>query len=435
MPSEQGGATAETTPFGDRRQSTGPERHADSSSHTDTLPSLGDRLVAIAPRERAGPRSANRLEYQRHWALIELLARHERGDDYCVLFEHHDDVLFLDQADAPSRIEFFQVKTSDRDWTVNALIAVALPESSPDSPEPSQTAPTRPRSLSIVGKLHDHWINYGEAVHRLTFVSNRPLGRSCRLAASVDRNRLCVSEFGSADWNKLVEAMRAEHGDREHEEGLRRLHVLRTEIPIGEGGAREQSLGRLATFLERVAPGRRFPTVALHRTVMSELERRNTFEGVHQTYPDLLATQGLSKAQFSEMLHRAGLTDDPAQGWADLRASLTQEGWPFLRLRDIHDAWLAYEVDRMDGTDARLQQQRRRVRAELASRVPGYGGTIDGLVAQIRTACATSEPRVPDIGQTDDYATAMILLELITHDHPSDGAVQTPHSRSAEEAA
>jgi hypothetical protein len=370
-----------------------------------------------------------------------LLARHERGDDYCVVFEHHDDVLFLDNADAPTRIEFFQVKTHDRDWTVTALIA--RPRRSPAAPVAAGgSGPANQTSgqadvteLSIIGKLYDNWLKYGDDAHALTLVTNRPVGASCRLVTGTDRNRFCATALEAEDWEKLVEAIRAEHGESAGTGGLGRLHVVRTEIPIGEGRASVHSLGELAAFLDRLAPGRRIPVAALHRAIMSELARRNTFEGVHRTYPDLLAHQGLSRAEFDNMLRRAGITDDPEAAWSDVRTQLVQERWPFLRLRDLHTAWVAYEVDRMDGTNAHLQQQRRRVRDELARRTPGYTGALADLVTVVRAACRTGDGAVPAAGQTDEYVTAMILLELMTRDPADDHPVQAAHPRSPEEAA
>ena len=85
--------------------------------------SLKDLLVTTKPRETSGPRSANRFDFQKSWALCRLLELHKSGKDYLIVFDYHDDVLVLDSCGDPNRIDFYQIKTKQSGhWTRRDLI-------------------------------------------------------------------------------------------------------------------------------------------------------------------------------------------------------------------------------------------------------------------------------------------------------------------------
>ncbi|MEH2489794.1 dsDNA nuclease domain-containing protein [Bradyrhizobium sp. AZCC 2230] len=74
--------------------------------------SLLEALVEKPQRETSGSDTSARFDYQKGWAFCQMLRRHMEQADYLVAFEFHDDVVFLTPSAAPTRAEFFQVKTS-----------------------------------------------------------------------------------------------------------------------------------------------------------------------------------------------------------------------------------------------------------------------------------------------------------------------------------
>ena len=51
-----------------------------------------------------------------------MLRLHEGPDDYCVLFDVHDDIVSLNHPTAPTSAKFYQVKTKTTGtWTAEAL--------------------------------------------------------------------------------------------------------------------------------------------------------------------------------------------------------------------------------------------------------------------------------------------------------------------------
>ena len=71
-------------------------------------------------------------DFQKDWAVCQLLELHETGDDYALVVERHDDVVVLDSPTEPRRADFTQVKTKDSgNWTVTQLLRVEKSKAAP----------------------------------------------------------------------------------------------------------------------------------------------------------------------------------------------------------------------------------------------------------------------------------------------------------------
>jgi hypothetical protein len=76
---------------------------------------LKDTFLTVTPRENAGARSSDRSDYQKDWALCQLLRLHGSGSDYLIVFDLHDDILIFDSEANPTLISFYQSKRRLRD--------------------------------------------------------------------------------------------------------------------------------------------------------------------------------------------------------------------------------------------------------------------------------------------------------------------------------
>jgi len=84
---------------------------------------LKTRLLNTPPRDLSGATASDRFAYQRTWALCHLLELHISGQDYVVIFDHHEDVSVLDAEEQPTSLKGYQIKTKDNGgFTVNALL-------------------------------------------------------------------------------------------------------------------------------------------------------------------------------------------------------------------------------------------------------------------------------------------------------------------------
>jgi hypothetical protein len=111
------------------------------------------------PREKSGPRTSSRFEFQANFSILKILDLHESGNDYRVLFDHFDDLTILNSSDVPTRIQFYQVKGRDsgKHWTIKQLV------------KEEQTG-TPPRS--IIGKMYENVSSFPAEVEYAAFASN-----------------------------------------------------------------------------------------------------------------------------------------------------------------------------------------------------------------------------------------------------------------------
>jgi hypothetical protein len=100
--------------------------------------------LTIEPQqERGGEIALEGFMFQACWAIYEYLTKLDDNDEYTVVFEYHDDVLFIDSHTSPSSIDFTQVKKSSKKWTIDSL----------SKPKGKQT-------LSILAKLYTHILKF-----------------------------------------------------------------------------------------------------------------------------------------------------------------------------------------------------------------------------------------------------------------------------------
>jgi len=116
---------------------------------------LSEALIHIPQDERGGEIAIRGFEYQRCWAIDELLNRHKKNESYVFIPEYHDDVLILDSSISPTKATFAQVKTKNSHWTINPLITS-----------------TSNDKLSFISKLFKHKYDFSSYNVDLMFVSN-----------------------------------------------------------------------------------------------------------------------------------------------------------------------------------------------------------------------------------------------------------------------
>jgi hypothetical protein len=123
----------------------------------------GSSSLAQQPRETSGARSANRFTFQKNWTLCHLLDLHKAGTPYVVVCEYHDDVAVLD-ADPPTSVHFYQVKSSASRWTLARMIKRAKGK--------GEAKREGEDKGSILGKMYSHRKDHAALVASTNFVSN-----------------------------------------------------------------------------------------------------------------------------------------------------------------------------------------------------------------------------------------------------------------------
>lgn len=144
---------------------------------------LSEALVTVPQAERGGEIAIRGFEYQRYWAIDELLKRHTKNESYVFIPEYHDDILILDSAQTPKEASFVQVKTRDKKWTLTPLIKA-----------------TEKDKLSYISKLYKHKQDFTNHSVSLMFITNAQFSFH-------DKYHFCADDLSDGLKTKIIDSI------------------------------------------------------------------------------------------------------------------------------------------------------------------------------------------------------------------------------------
>jgi hypothetical protein len=339
---------------------------------------------------------------------------HASPSDYLLVLEFHDDVLVLEPSGEPLHADFFQVKTKrEGQWKQRELLSTkaAKPRAVRRKParrkgqrsEPPSSAPEQADEASIsdaerrsiLGKLLDHSRRFPLHVRTLNVVSNVTF--DLELAAPPeckDRQQICLAELSEKASAKLKADLCKELGLTDSPP-FARMFLHATGISLTEHEA--YGAGKLAEFLEKLHPQKRFRSNALFRNLVAEVSRRAGAEWKPSTYGDVLS-KGISRSDFADWIVNA-VRDDPEERLSAVRERLNSEHVDIKAWVVLERAWRTYLVRRMDYADTTFQEFVERVAA--ATQDAWDAGQFAGLLGLV----AAAEKRF-----VDDYGEPLVPL-------------------------
>jgi hypothetical protein len=301
---------------------------------------LKSRLIQAPPRDLSGPLASDRFTYQQTWALCHLLELHESGNDYVVIFDHHEDVSTLDSEDQPTILIGYQIKTKDPGrYTVQALLKREKGAGNPPSLLPS-----------ILGKLFDLKVRFPTEVRLLAIVSNTSVSVRLKSDGKVhyDQELTKFSELDIATQDAIVLALQKELGlpEKPVVDGL--LEFRKADLPIK--GHDTHGTGKLAEFLQRLFPKKEFRVMPLFRALLSEVVSKNNNLDPNHNYDDFLKHKALSRRRFTEVLEQAGVSHRKVD-LLEVSQRLNSEEAPLPIVSGIRREWDSVLLDRLAKRD------------------------------------------------------------------------------------
>lgn len=362
--------------------------------------SLKDLIVTTKPRETSGPRSANRFDFQKSWALCQLLELHQSGSDYLIVFDYHDDILVLDSSFDPTRIDFFQIKTKQSGhWTRTALIAREKGKDGVELP-------------SILGKLTHNKIQFPNHTGRLTFVSTQ--GFKLKLDGEDKESVLQYVTLEKLDANELeliLNAIKHEHSLTDHLDCKSCTHLAETTLSLGDHTT--HAMGKLGDFIEKLYPGEKVALSAIYRALCDEIKRKTNVEQLPADFTELVSHRSISRQAFEQMLQDVKPSTKFDTAIKEAIERLQHENIPFDEVRQIRQACTTYEVERMNSSDLVLAKARRAV-AGVVARLQSTNAVPTKLADAIEAVrgAVREETKVLLSVRSEHFRTAMILMAL-----------------------
>lgn len=301
------------------------------------MPSLLEDFVAKPLRERSGPRSANRFDYQLSWAFCLLLDLESRGEDYLLVLDYHDDVVVFDSQSLPTRADFYQIKTdSQKHWTLARLLARA---------EGSQ--------YSILGKLYAHHINFGDQVRSLNFVSNTQFSLRTRTHPKGILLESCfLSELCKAALTKVGNALKQEHSLVARPK-CDVVTVFKTDSLSVKDHATHAE-GRLSRHLKKTFGEKPYHVSHAFKALIDELRKRNNHEGQLRSVADLSKQKAIGRNEFASLIKQCAAAGERHK-WQPIEQTLVQEGCDVFTIRRYAHAWATRELVRLDTSNTSVR--------------------------------------------------------------------------------
>lgn len=313
---------------------------------------LEQNILKLKPREESGSKTARKYTFQKDLSLFILLTLHEKKEDYVFLFDFHEDLIVLDSASNPDKMDFFQIKSKDSgNWTIRDLTKSEI------------------NKLSILGKLYNNKINFKDNTNSLNFISNANF--SFKKLASGDnsliKSFIKVSELEKDDYTTINNSLKAEHRlsnepDFKH---ITRFYVTK----LSNKDSSTHCLGELNRLINKINPENNINAELAYKQVINEVKIRTentvsdkSFTGIGE----LIEIKGISKKQFLTFLEKAGLYKSVEQEWEEIKGSLQTCGIGHIELLKYRKFWRDVTITLIkDSNKIPLGQLRKQVQISI----------------------------------------------------------------------
>jgi len=304
---------------------------------------LAKNLAQKRPSEHGGTYAGRGFAYQANWILYKLLNLFEEGEDFAVLIEWHDDMIYMDSSTAPTALEFYQVKSTNRKTPRNLKEVLVLKKGS-----------------SILGKLCRHVKTFPNDVNKLTLVSN--IGFKLKMADGATTDSLSEVHFKDAHADVIKSTsvvLTNELGEDFVESALYITVFLRSTLSLDE--TERDVKGYLVDFLGRFDAGTSFHVPALYKTLKAEIYKRANRVAQPNDLASLLESKGITRSRFEGDLRTASTSDLPKNKVERACEQLRAEGWSHEQQQRLRGCVTDYELSRMSLEDEQFVQLRQAV--------------------------------------------------------------------------
>ena len=246
-----------------------------------------DLVVNTPEPEAAGSRTQNRFDYQNHWAICHLLELHERGINFILAVECHDDVLEI-LPDASKRLNFYQIKT-----TGNGNINIS---------------PDNKISMKYLGKMLCHLQCFGDDVGDLTLISNRPFKEKLGKRTCQEFNCRKLVDFQGKNPRAIWDAASETITDVDLKAKVKALNFSPeiftfkvSDLPLDN--FTDTTKGKIITFLEKHQ--RDQAALPFYKALLAEIRKQTNREKKSLERKDFIQNHSIDKARFDKIVKEA----------------------------------------------------------------------------------------------------------------------------------
>lgn len=277
-----------------------------------------DNPLADAQRESAGASTFGKYNFQFHWALCEVIKKHEQQKEYAILIEYHEDVVIANALEADkATFEFYQVKNQSATFTADSLTK-------------RKKGAKKALKSSVLGKLLGSCLNkqYEDRITTIGLVSSS--GFSFTLEKELKLDVIKMGDIAEDELAALTQNIHNELGIvilPEH------LQFIIPEIQLKN--QEDYVLSNFARLVDKLFPGALCNAVSIYRAVVDEMGRIGRLEYDYKDWARLIEKKSLTSTSVHQVitLHsNHPCVDDIKNDFDDLVNDL---GWRSNRKRNI----------------------------------------------------------------------------------------------------
>ena len=286
-----------------------------------------DLVVKTPEPESAGSRTQHRFDYQNHWAICHLLELYERGINFILAVECHDDVLEI-LPDSSKKLNFYQIKTTTNNLNIS---------------------PGNKSIMTYIGRMLCHLGHFGEDnVGKLTLISNRAFKviNGKRVSKEFTKGNLkdFQDEIPRQVWDAAIETLQ-EAPLKEKTKSLNfSPEVITFEVSdLTLETFVETTKGKITTFLEKFKKDQ--ATIPFYKALCAEVNKQASREKQSLGKDDFIRDCAINKSQFDKIIKE--VIDQPVmkERIASIQRELMTAGVAWDRRRKFEKKLVEIEID------------------------------------------------------------------------------------------
>ncbi|WP_447527893.1 DUF4297 domain-containing protein [Vreelandella sp. TE19] len=279
---------------------------------------MANNPLADAQRESAGASTFGKYNFQFHWALCEVIKKHEQQKEYAILIEYHEDVVISNALEADkATFEFYQVKNQSAKFTADSLTK-------------RKKGSKETLKSSVLGKLLGSCLNnqYENRITKIGLVSSS--GFSLALDKELKLDVIKMGDISEDELAALTQNINNELGIvvlPEH------LQFIIPEIQLKN--QEDYVLSNFARLVDKLFPGALCNAVSIYRAVVDEMGRIGRLEYDYKDWARLIEKKSLTSTNVHQVitLHsNHPCVDDMKNDFDDL---VNDMGWRSNRKRSF----------------------------------------------------------------------------------------------------
>lgn len=347
-------------------------------------------IAEAIPEERGGSIGSSGYDFQKTWGVAKIIELAEKGEEFLLVFDYHEDTILLDGIEEPEKIVFFQIKQKETgNWTHGFL-----------------TKKTKTTN-SILAKLLKMKDKFPDGVGEFRFVTNAPM--SVELINENDNSlifdEICFANFKQAELVKVETKLKLELEGFEIDKVKDHLFYERTKLPLISTDS--ACIGFLDKFLSKMFPGHSFRASDFYQTLLSEVKKKTNNKYVSHTPEWIKENKSISSTDFDKFLKTADQIKAPLNQWSEISRTLEEVGENATEIYRLKNEWQSLYLDIVQEKEilTLVMKEIRKLLSEISKTSSlGKAELIIAVLLQYKTA------RI-EKAYSDDNIRLMIIYE------------------------